>query len=129
MAITKIFAIEIAVLSDNKIVAFPPSQALTLNNKARRANTVGEIVNLMSVDAQRFMDLMTYFHMIWSAPLQIILSLLFLYFTMGFSIFAGFVVMVLLIPVNAAIAALSKRFQVTFYCQITILVSLQKYLL
>ena len=66
----------------------------------------------MSVDAQRFMDLMTYFHMIWSAPLQIILSLVFLYFTMGFSIFAGFVLMLLMIPLNAAIAAKSRQYQV-----------------
>ena len=73
---------------------------------------MGEIVNLMSVDAQRFMDLMTYFHMIWSAPLQIVLSLLFLYFTMGYAIFAGFVLMILMIPFNAAIAAKSRKYQV-----------------
>lgn len=36
---------------------------------------MGEIVNLMSVDAQRFMDLATYINMIWSAPLQVILAL------------------------------------------------------
>ena len=97
---------------------FPPSvydllpQALCLNNKSRREKTVGEIVNLMSVDAQRFMDLMTYFHLIWSAPLQIVLALLFLYFTMGVSIFAGFALMILMIPFNAAIAAKSRKYQV-----------------
>ena len=69
-------------------------------------------MNLMSVDAQRFMDLMSYLHLIWSAPLQIILSLGFLYATMGPSIFAGFAVMVLLIPVNALIAAKSRQYQV-----------------
>ena len=88
-------------------------QALRLSNSARRQKTVGEIVNLMSVDAQRFMDLMSYLHMIWSAPLQIVLALIFLYFTMGFSIFAGFAVMVLLIPVNAVIAAKSRKLQVS----------------
>lgn len=36
---------------------------------------MGEIVNLMSVDAQRFMDLATYINMIWSAPFQVILAL------------------------------------------------------
>ena len=66
----------------------------------------------MSVDAQRFMDLMSYLHLIWSAPLQIVLSLGFLYATMGPSIFAGFAVMVLLIPVNALIAAKSRQYQV-----------------
>ena len=94
------------------IMAGSSLQALCLSNKSRREKTVGEIVNLMSVDAQRFMDLMTYFHMIWSAPLQIVLSLVFLYFTMGYAIFAGFALMILMIPFNAAIAAVSRNFQV-----------------
>ena len=69
----------------------------------------------MSVDAQRFMDLMSFLHMIWSAPLQIVLALVFLYFTMGYSIFAGFVVMVLLVPINAVIAAKSRQLQVSVH--------------
>ena len=41
-------------------------QALVLSNAARKESTVGEVVNLMSVDAQRFMDLMSYINIIWS---------------------------------------------------------------
>ena len=73
---------------------------------------MGEIVNLMSVDAQRFVDLMIHLHMLWSAPLQIILSLVFLYLTMGPSIFAGFAVMILMIPLNASVAGISRKMQV-----------------
>ena len=87
-------------------------QALVLSSGSRRNRTVGEIVNLMSVDAQRIMDLMPYIHMVWSAPLQMILALIFLYQTMGWSIFAGVIVMILLIPLNAVTASLSRRFQV-----------------
>lgn len=54
-------------------------QALVITNSARKSSTVGEIVNLMSVDAQRFMDLATYINMIWSAPLQVTLALYFLW--------------------------------------------------
>lgn len=54
-------------------------QALVISNGARRTSTVGEIVNLMSVDAQRFMDLVTYINMVWSAPLQVVLALYFLW--------------------------------------------------
>ncbi|KAJ3588064.1 hypothetical protein NHX12_011658, partial [Muraenolepis orangiensis] len=53
--------------------------ALVISNTARRSSTVGEMVNLMSVDAQRFMDLITYINMIWSAPLQVLLALYFLW--------------------------------------------------
>ena len=91
---------------------FSHPQALRLSNKARRTSTVGEIVNLMSVDAQRLMDLMSYLNMIWSAPLQIVLSLVFLYLTMGPSIFAGFAVMVLMIPLNFGLVSCSKMVQV-----------------
>ena len=73
---------------------------------------MGEIVNLMSVDAQRFMDLVTYLHLIWSAPLQIVLSIVFLYIAMGPSVFAGVGVMILMIPINAIIAAISRKLQV-----------------
>ena len=73
---------------------------------------MGQIVNLMSVDAQRFMDLVTFLHLIWSAPLQIVLSIVFLYIAMGPSVFAGVGVMILLIPVNSVVASISKRLQV-----------------
>ena len=63
----------------------------------------------MSVDAQIFMDLTPYFHTLWSAPLQIILSLVFLYLTMGPSIFAGFGIMLLLIPLNTCLAAWTRK--------------------
>ena len=86
-----------------------------MSSKARREKTVGEIVNLMFVDAQRFMDLLPYLHGVWSAPLQIILALVFLWYSMGLSIFAGVVVMILLIPINAVFAQKSRKLQVCAY--------------
>lgn len=64
-------------------------KALILSNVARKESTVGEIVNLMAVDAQRFMDLTAYINMIWSAPLQIALALYFLWDLLGPSVLAG----------------------------------------
>lgn len=61
------------------LIASSVPQALVISSAARRTSTVGEIVNLMSVDAQRFMDLITYINMIWSAPLQVVLALYFLW--------------------------------------------------
>ena len=87
-------------------------QALRLSSRARQEKTVGELLNLMSVDAQRLMDVMTYFHSVWSAPLKIILALVFLWFTMGPSIFAGVAVLIALIPINTVLTAIQKRYQV-----------------
>ena len=68
-------------------------------------------MNLMSVDAQRLMDLMAYVNVIWSAPLQIIVSLYFLYNTMGVSILAGVGVMILLVPTNLLVGKLARKIQ------------------
>ncbi|XP_068192205.1 multidrug resistance-associated protein 1 isoform X2 [Antennarius striatus] len=88
-------------------------KALVISSEARRTSTVGEIVNLMSVDAQRFMDLLTYLNMTWSAPLQVVLALYFLWQTLGPSVLAGVAVMVLMVPVNAVIAMKTKTYQVS----------------
>ncbi|XP_015591556.1 multidrug resistance-associated protein 1 isoform X6 [Cephus cinctus] len=87
-------------------------KALRMSNAARKESTVGEIVNLMSVDAQRFMDLTAYINMIWSAPLQIALALYFLWDILGPSVLAGLAVMIILIPVNAFIASKVKTLQI-----------------
>lgn len=50
----------------------PLFQSLLLSNVARKSSTVGEIVNLMSVDSQRFMDLMTYVNIVWSGTSTIV---------------------------------------------------------
>lgn len=87
-------------------------KALLLSNSARKESTVGEIVNLMAVDAQRFMDLTAYINMIWSAPLQIALALYFLWDILGPSVLAGLAVMIILIPVNGFIANKIKTLQI-----------------
>ena len=97
-------------------------KALRLSSSARKLATVGEIVNLMSVDAQRFMDVMLYLHMVWSAPLQIILAAFFLWQTMGPSVMAGVGVMIILFPINGVMATILSKLQVfeqvynTLYC-------------
>ncbi|CAH1707315.1 unnamed protein product [Chironomus riparius] len=87
-------------------------KALILSNSARKESTVGEIVNLMAVDAQRFMDLVTYLNMIWSAPLQISLAIYFLWQILGPSVLSGLAVMIVLIPVNGVIANKAKNLQI-----------------
>ena len=70
------------------------------------------MVNLMSIDTQRMVDLVTYINMLWSAPLQILIAIYFLSVTMGMSILAGVGVLVLLIPVNLIVTRQARRQQV-----------------
>ena len=83
-----------------------------MSNSARQSSTVGEIVNLMSVDAQRFQELTTYLNMMWSGPFQMSVCLYFLWAILGPSVLAGVLVMVLLIPVNGYIAKVTRKLQV-----------------
>lgn len=86
-------------------------KALVLNNASRRQSTAGEMVNLMSIDTQRIVNLVTYINMLWSSPLQIVIAIYFLSVTMGISILAGVGVLVLLIPVNFLVARQARRQQ------------------
>lgn len=87
-------------------------KSLKISNSARKITTVGEIVNLMAVDAQKFIELTAFLNMLWSAPLQIILSLYFLWYELGPSVLAGLAVMIILIPVNGYIANRVKTLQI-----------------
>ncbi|XP_067676618.1 multidrug resistance-associated protein 1-like isoform X2 [Haliotis asinina] len=86
-------------------------KSLTMNNQAKKDSTVGEIVNLMSVDANNINILMTYLFSLWSSPLQIILALIFLYQTVGYAMFAGLGIILLMMPFNAFILAKMNSLQ------------------
>ncbi|KAM6164011.1 ATP-binding cassette sub-family C member 3 isoform 1-T1 [Rhynchocyon petersi] len=87
-------------------------KALVITNSVKREYTMGEVVNLMAVDAQRFMDVAPFLNLLWSAPLQIILAIYFLWQNLGPSVFAGVALLVLLIPFNGAVAMKMRAFQV-----------------
>ncbi|KAF9145057.1 hypothetical protein BGX30_010456 [Mortierella sp. GBA39] len=86
-------------------------KSLRLSNSARQEFTVGEIVNHMSIDAQRVQDLVSYLHVVWSGLFQIGIALYLLYDTMSWAIFAGVAIMILTIPLNARLSVFMKNFQ------------------
>ncbi|PVD26852.1 hypothetical protein C0Q70_12000 [Pomacea canaliculata] len=87
------------------------NKALTMNNAARNAATVGEIVNLMSVDAQRIQDLFNIFFFAMTTPIQIIVSIVLLYLTIGPSIIVGVILLACLIPLNSYVASKQRTLQ------------------
>lgn len=92
----------------SSIVTAVYRKALRLSNSARQGSTVGEITNLMSVDASRISDLCNYGHILWSGPLQIGLAIYFLYDALGPSIFAGVAMMIAMVPFNTVLATKSR---------------------
>uniref|UniRef100_A0AAY4E5D3 Uncharacterized protein n=1 Tax=Denticeps clupeoides TaxID=299321 RepID=A0AAY4E5D3_9TELE len=93
------------------IMAAVYKKALVMSNDARQQSTVGETVNLMSADAQRFNDVTNFIHLLWSCPVQIVLSIVFLWNELGPSVLAGLGVMVLMVPINGLLATKSRDFQ------------------
>uniref|UniRef100_A0A8D0CEX9 ABC-type glutathione-S-conjugate transporter n=1 Tax=Scleropages formosus TaxID=113540 RepID=A0A8D0CEX9_SCLFO len=79
---------------------------------------IGETVNLISADAQRFSDVTNFIHLLWSCPLQIILAIFFLWLELGPAVLAGLGVMLLMIPINALLATKSRACALTMSSQI-----------
>uniref|UniRef100_A0A8C3L395 ABC-type glutathione-S-conjugate transporter n=1 Tax=Chrysolophus pictus TaxID=9089 RepID=A0A8C3L395_CHRPC len=79
-----------------------------------KAVTVGEIVNLVSVDVQKLMDLIIYFNGTWLAPIRIIICFVFLWQLLGPSALASIAVFLFLLPLNFMITKKRSHFQVHF---------------
>ena len=93
------------------LVAALYKKSLRISSAARKESTVGEIVNLMSVDVQKFMDLLPFVNILWSSVLQISLATYFIYQELGWPAFIGVSILIISMPVNGYIASLMKKFQ------------------
>ncbi|KAI0810725.1 ABC transporter family protein [Xylaria sp. FL0064] len=70
----------------------------------------GRVVNLMSVDTYRLDTSSALFHIIWTAPIQCIITLVVLLINLSYSALAGFAVLVIGIPaLTRAIRSLFRR--------------------
>ncbi|NXJ75097.1 MRP1 protein, partial [Trogon melanurus] len=98
-----------AVKIKTAVVGLIYKKALTLANSSRRRYTTGEIVNLMSADAQQLMELTVNINLLWSAPFQVIMAVIFLCKELGPSVLAGVALLLLVIPINALVAAKMKK--------------------
>ena len=58
-------------------------KALRLSSSARRETSVGQIVNLMSVDCQKMNDAAGFLHNLWTAPIVLATAMYFLWQELG----------------------------------------------
>ncbi|ETN70561.1 hypothetical protein NECAME_14677, partial [Necator americanus] len=87
-------------------------KTLKLSNSARRVKTVGEIVNLMAIDVERFQMITPQIQQFWSCPFQITLALTYLFITLGYSAAPGVIIMVIFLPTNIIGSIIVKKWQV-----------------
>jgi ABC-type bacteriocin/lantibiotic exporter with double-glycine peptidase domain len=86
-------------------------KSLKLSNEGRSSKTTGDIVNYMAVDSQRLQDLTQFLQQAWSAPFQIVICMVSLYHLVGWSMMAGIVVMIVMMPIQGFTAKLMKNMQ------------------
>jgi ABC-type multidrug transport system fused ATPase/permease subunit len=79
------------------------NKALRLANSERQATTLGELVNLMQVDATKIEMVVQQIHVLWDGILQILGYMTILYILIGWPCFAGFVVMLAAVPIQGVI--------------------------
>eukprot|EP00752_Nemacystus_decipiens_P009274 g8285.t1 len=81
------------------------AKSLRLSNKARQGTSTGELVTLMSNDAQRLPDMSLSVHALWSTPLFIVVAITLLVRLVGWSAAAGLCFLVVMIPIQGMLAA------------------------
>lgn len=79
------------------------NKALRLANSERQATTLGELVNLMQVDATKIEMFVPQFHVLWDGMLQIFGYMAILYILIGWPCFAGLAVMIAAGPIQGVI--------------------------
>uniref|UniRef100_A0A1I7XPB9 ABC transmembrane type-1 domain-containing protein n=1 Tax=Heterorhabditis bacteriophora TaxID=37862 RepID=A0A1I7XPB9_HETBA len=87
-------------------------KTLLLSNSARRDKTVGEIVNLMAIDVERFQLITPQIQQFWSCPYQITLALIYLFITLSYSAAPGIIIMIIFVPMNIIGSMIVKNWQV-----------------
>ncbi|CAL1286915.1 unnamed protein product [Larinioides sclopetarius] len=86
-------------------------KVLKLSNSSRRNYTVGELCNLVGVDAQRIFEQIYTVNLIWSCPLRMILVMVLLWQYLGVASLAGVFVMILIMPITTKLASTSQKLQ------------------
>jgi ATP-binding cassette, subfamily C (CFTR/MRP), member 1 len=84
------------------------NKSMRLSNSERQSTTLGELVNLMQVDASKIEAFLPQFHVLWDGIVQITGYITILYFLIGWPCFVGLGVMIAAIPLQGIV--LSKLF-------------------
>uniref|UniRef100_A0A6N2JWM3 ABC-type xenobiotic transporter n=1 Tax=Salix viminalis TaxID=40686 RepID=A0A6N2JWM3_SALVM len=87
------------------------NKSLTISCHSKQGHSSGEIINIMTIDANRIGRFSWFIHDPWLVMLQICLALLILYRNLGLGSVAGFVATVIVMSLNYPFGRLEERFQ------------------
>ncbi|KAF9110690.1 Multidrug resistance-associated protein 1 [Mortierella sp. AM989] len=101
----------IGVKTRAALIAMIYRKALRLSVRSRNETSNGEITNHMSVDADQWWDMVVYVSMWISIPIEVAISMKLLYDLLGWTMLAGVLVMVAMLPLQTWQARVIKRVQ------------------
>ncbi|CAI9760381.1 unnamed protein product [Fraxinus pennsylvanica] len=87
------------------------NKSLTLSSQSKQGHSTGEIINFMSVDAERIGDFEWYIHEPWIVLVQVGLALVILYKNLGLASLATLVATVLVMLANVPLGSVEEKFQ------------------
>lgn len=76
-------------------------QCLVLSQKALGQTTIGQMVNIMSNDVNRFDFSVIFLHYLWVGPMQTLISTIILLYVIGPSCLVGLAVLILFVPLQS----------------------------
>lgn len=87
-------------------------KSLRLSSASRQATSIGEMTNLVAVNAQQLFEMAPFMNMIWSGPFQIGVSVFLLWRFLGPASLVGLCIMAISVIFN--IKAINKRKKLNF---------------
>ncbi|TKY46997.1 ABC transporter C family member 3 [Spatholobus suberectus] len=102
---------QVGVRMQSELVAMIYAKGLTLSCQSKEVRSTGEIINLMTVDAERIGEFCWYMHDPWMCVLQVALALLILYRSVGVASIAALAAAVIVMLLNLPVASLQGKFQ------------------
>ncbi|KAI7821028.1 hypothetical protein BC939DRAFT_456317 [Gamsiella multidivaricata] len=101
----------IGVSTRTAIIAMIYRKALRLSPKARGQSTTGQITNLMSVDADQWWDAVVGLSVWLSIPIELTIAMKLLYGLLGWTMLAGVLAMLAILPFQAWQGRVFERIQ------------------
>ncbi|KAI6706349.1 hypothetical protein NL676_009311 [Syzygium grande] len=86
-------------------------KGLVLSGQSRKSHTSGEIINYVSVDAQRITVLIWYLNTVWMLPIQISLSMYILNINLGLGSVAALAATFIVMACNIPLTRTQQRYQ------------------
>ncbi|TQD91133.1 hypothetical protein C1H46_023308 [Malus baccata] len=87
------------------------NKGLTLSCQSKQGHTSGEIINFMTVDAERIGDFTWYMHYPWIILVQVGFALVILYINLGLAAVATLIATIIVMLANVPLGSLQKKFQ------------------